>query len=207
MQETGYAAPHSIEEAIRLLAGSNGKRARVLAGGTDLLVQMRTGQRQASLLVDVKRIPETTALRLEPDGLHLGAAVSAAEIREHPEICEAWPGLVEAAALIGSEQIQGRSLDQGPAADQNLSTVYPATADHFCRGIHRYRDPTRQTGRGRIGRGGQGRISGTRQPHSRRTELARSTHCQRQSSSLERTGGIATLFFEPELATCREQPV
>jgi carbon-monoxide dehydrogenase medium subunit len=123
MQETGYAAPHSVEEAVRLLAGANGKRARVLAGGTDLLVQMRTGQQQVSLLVDVKRIPETTALRLDPDGLQLGAAVSAAEIREHPEIGEAWPGLVEAAALIGSEQIQGRATLGGnlcngsPAAD------------------------------------------------------------------------------------------
>jgi carbon-monoxide dehydrogenase medium subunit len=123
MQETGYAAPRSVEEAVRLLAGSNGKRARVLAGGTDLLVQMRTGQQRPSLLVDVKRIPETTTIRMDPDGLRLGAAVSAAEIREHPEIREAWPGLVEAAALIGSEQIQGRATLGGnlcngsPAAD------------------------------------------------------------------------------------------
>jgi carbon-monoxide dehydrogenase medium subunit len=123
MQENGYAAPRSVEEAVRLLSGANGKRARVLAGGTDLLVQMRTGQQRPSLLVDVKRIPEMTAIRLDPDGLRLGAAVCAAELREHPEIREAWPGLVEAAALIGSEQIQGRATLGGnlcngsPAAD------------------------------------------------------------------------------------------
>jgi carbon-monoxide dehydrogenase medium subunit len=130
VDQTGYAAPRTVEEAVRLLSGENGKRARPLAGGTDLLVQLRSGRAEAQLLVDLKHIPETTELRLDPDGLRLGAAVSAAELRERPEVRERWPGLVEAAELIGSEQIQGRAslggnlCNASPAAD----TVPPLIA-------------------------------------------------------------------------------
>ena len=120
LQPFRYEAPTTLEEALRLLAGANGE-ARVLAGGTDLIVQMRGGMRRPELLVDLKRIPETTRVGLESDGLRLGAAVSAAELREHPEVREAYPGLVESIELIGSEQIQGRATVGG-----NLCNASPA---------------------------------------------------------------------------------
>lgn len=116
-----FAAPHSIAEAVALLE-SHGANARVLAGGTDLLVQMRSGLRPA-VLVDVKRIPELQALRFEGEECVIGAAHSAAALREHPDLRERWPGVVEAAELIGSEQIQGRAslggnlCNASPAAD------------------------------------------------------------------------------------------
>jgi len=116
-----FAAPHSIAEAVALLE-SHGANARVLAGGTDLLVQMRSGLRPA-VLVDVKRIPELQALRFEGEECVVGAAHSAAALREHPDLRERWPGVVEAAELIGSEQIQGRAslggnlCNASPAAD------------------------------------------------------------------------------------------
>ena len=122
MKSFRYEVPRTVEEAVALLAKGNGD-ARVLAGGTDLIVQMRTGVRHLRLIVDVKRIPET--LRLEFDGtvLRLGAAVPCAEIREHRELRRIFPGFLEAAELIGSEQIQGRASVGGnvcnasPAAD------------------------------------------------------------------------------------------
>ena len=122
MQPFRYEAPTTLDEALALLAGANGE-ARILAGGTDLIVQMGGGLERPRLLVDVKRIPETRRIQLESDGLRLGSAVSAAEVREHPELREAYPGLVEAIELIGSEQIQGRATVGGnlcngsPAAD------------------------------------------------------------------------------------------
>lgn len=117
-----FAAPRSVAEAVALLE-SHGESARVLAGGTDLLVQMRSGQRRPAVLVDVKRIPELQELRLEGEECVIGAAHSAAALREHPDLRQRWPGVVEAAELIGSEQIQGRAslggnlCNASPAAD------------------------------------------------------------------------------------------
>jgi len=98
----------------------------VLAGGTDLLVQFRTGLRRPTAFVDVKRIPELMDVRIDGSGLRLGAATSAAVICEHPEIGRLWPGLVEAVHLIGSTQIQGRGSVGG-----NLCNASPA-ADTVC---------------------------------------------------------------------------
>jgi carbon-monoxide dehydrogenase medium subunit len=117
-----FAAPASVAEAVDLLKSANGQ-ARVLAGGTDLLAQMKAGLRKPELIVDVKRIPELMAIHVGADGLRLGAAVGAAEITEHRELCAVYPGLAEAVALIGSTQIQGRASVGGnlcngsPAAD------------------------------------------------------------------------------------------
>jgi len=117
-----FAAPRSIAEAVALLE-SRGGDACVLAGGTDLLVQMRSGLRRPALLVDVKRIPELQQLRFEGEECVIGAAHSAAALREHPDLRQRWPGVVEAAELIGSEQIQGRAslggnlCNASPAAD------------------------------------------------------------------------------------------
>ena len=118
MEEIRYEAPSSLARAIELL-GERG--ARVLAGGTDLLVQMRTGRAAPRVFVDVKRIPETTRLELGPDELWLGAAVPAAAVVEHRELARLWPGLVEAVDLIGSTQIQGRASVGG-----NLCNASPA---------------------------------------------------------------------------------
>ena len=120
MQPFRYEAPATLDEALALLAGTNGE-VRILAGGTDLIVQMQSGVQRPQLLVDLKRIPETRCIQLESDGLRLGAAVSAAEVREHPELRKAYPGLVEAIELIGSEQIQGRATVGG-----NLCNASPA---------------------------------------------------------------------------------
>ena len=117
-----YEAPESIEGAVRLLAGG-GPRGRVLAGGTDLLVQLRSGAVAPDLVVDIKRIRETREIREEGGRLVIGAAVTGAELGEHALAKSLWPGVVEATELIGSTQIQGRAslvgnlCNASPAAD------------------------------------------------------------------------------------------
>jgi len=118
LEEIRYEAPTTLARAVELL-GERG--ARVLAGGTDLLVQMRSGRGAPRIFVDVKRIPETTRLELGREALWLGAAVPAAAIVEHSEVGRLWPGLVEAVDLIGSTQIQGRASVGG-----NLCNASPA---------------------------------------------------------------------------------
>src|SRR6266704_5267207 len=117
-----YEAPESLEGAVALLAGATGD-ARVLAGGTDLLVQMRADVVDPELIVDIKKVPETRAVTEEQGGWRIGAAVTGAELKEHTRLKQAWPGVVEAANLIGSTQVQGRATLGGnlcngsPAAD------------------------------------------------------------------------------------------
>lgn len=122
MTEIRYAAPESVSEAVALMAGSGGA-GRVLAGGTDLLVQMRTGRIAPGLIVDVKKIKEMTTIAERDGGFRVGAAVSGAALAEHAGFAAAWPGVLEAVNLIGSTQIQGRASAGGnlcngsPAAD------------------------------------------------------------------------------------------
>jgi carbon-monoxide dehydrogenase medium subunit len=117
-----YEAPESVEGAVALLAGAKGE-ARVLAGGTDLLVQMRADVVEPELIVDIKKIVETRAVTEEKGGWRIGAAVTGAELKENARLKKIWPGVVEAANLIGSTQIQGRATLGGnlcngsPAAD------------------------------------------------------------------------------------------
>lgn len=117
-----YEAPESLDTAVALLAGARGD-ARVLAGGTDLLVQMRADVLDPELIVDIKKIPETRAVAQEKGGWRVGAAVTGAELKENAALRKAWPGVVEAANLIGSTQVQGRATMGGnlcngsPAAD------------------------------------------------------------------------------------------
>ena len=117
-----YAAPETLQSAVTLLAGANGD-ARVLAGGTDLLVQIRSDVLEPELIVDIKKIPDTRSVTEERGGWRVGAAVTGAELKEHPRLKKVWPGVVEAANLIGSTQIQGRATLGGnlgngsPAAD------------------------------------------------------------------------------------------
>ena len=117
-----YEAPETLDAAIALLAGAPGT-ARVMAGGTDLLVQLKTDMVRTDLVVDIKRIAETRSVTQNQDGFRIGAAVTGAERKEHAALKKAWPGVVEAANLIGSTQVQGRATMGGnlcngsPAAD------------------------------------------------------------------------------------------
>jgi carbon-monoxide dehydrogenase medium subunit len=121
MRPFDYRAPTSIGEAVALLAEANG-RARPLAGGTDLLVQLRRRLLDADLVVDVKRIPELSALSFDPaSGLTLGAAVPCARICEHPQVSSHYPCLVDAASIIGGTAIQQRATVGG-----NLCNAAPS---------------------------------------------------------------------------------
>jgi CO/xanthine dehydrogenase FAD-binding subunit len=118
-----YEAPTTIDQAVKLLS-SDGDNARVLCGGTDLLIQMRNAVRKPLLLVDVKLIPEMREISFDAKtGLRLGAAVPCIEIHESQVMHKHYPGLTEAAHLIGSLQIQSRAsiggnlCNSSPAAD------------------------------------------------------------------------------------------
>jgi CO/xanthine dehydrogenase FAD-binding subunit len=115
-----YQAPSTVEEAVGILAGASGM-AKVLSGGTDLLVQLRSGRVKPDLIVDIKKIPGISGIREEKDGFVIGAATSGAELGDCEPLCEAWPGVVEGANLIGSTQIQGRATLAG-----NLCNASPA---------------------------------------------------------------------------------
>lgn len=114
-----YEAPETMEAAVALLASD--ENARVLAGGTDLLVQLRADTVDPSLVVDVKRIDAMRTVTTENGGFRVGAAVTGAELGEHEEFKSVWPGVVEALELIGSTQIQSRATMGG-----NLCNASPA---------------------------------------------------------------------------------
>ncbi|MEX2175846.1 MAG: xanthine dehydrogenase family protein subunit M [Pirellulaceae bacterium] len=121
MREFSYAAPTTLAEAARLVAGAGG-RAKILAGGTDILVQLREGLREADLVVDVKKIPELAELSYSREqGLRLGASVPCYRIYDHQEIVQAYSALVDAAKIIGGWQIQSRASVGG-----NLCNASPA---------------------------------------------------------------------------------
>jgi carbon-monoxide dehydrogenase medium subunit len=122
MSEIRYETPDTAEEAVVLLTAATGP-ARVLAGGTDLLIQMRSGRLEPELLVDVKGIAEMTSIAAENGGFRFGAAVTCMELIEHEAFAKAWPGVADGVKLIGSIQIRGRATVGGnvcnasPAAD------------------------------------------------------------------------------------------
>ena len=94
MHAFDYATPQSVADAVVLLQ-ANGEGARVLAGGTDVIVQLREGRRHADLVVDIKGIPEVNELTYDPeDGLRFGAAVPCCRIYENHAIAHAYPGLL-----------------------------------------------------------------------------------------------------------------
>jgi aerobic carbon-monoxide dehydrogenase medium subunit len=116
-----YLAPATLEEAIRAFA-TGGSNARILAGGTDLLVQMRSGAVKPDLIVDIKKITEMTTIEETADGgFRVGAAVPGAVLAEHKRFGKIWPGVLEAVNLIGSTQVQGRA-----SAGGNLCNASPA---------------------------------------------------------------------------------
>lgn len=115
-----YEAPTTTKEAVTLLAKEKGEAA-VLAGGTDLLVRMKMGMSEPDLIVDIKHIPAMNAMTHSATGTKIGAAISGAKLGKNKAIVKAWPGVVEATSLIGSDQVQGRSTMVG-----NLCNASPA---------------------------------------------------------------------------------
>ena len=134
MNALTYESPSSIDEAVKLLTVA-GCDAKVLAGGTDLLVQLRTGMIKPSQIIDIKNIPETAVITEENGGYRIGACVAGAVLSEHDGMKNSWPGVVEALELIGSTQIQGRASMGGnlcnasPAADAVPAMI---AADAIC---------------------------------------------------------------------------
>ena len=121
MTDIRYVAPRTLDEAIGAFAAAGGA-ARIMAGGTDLLVQMRSGIVRPGLIVDIKKIDEMNSIEETADGGFLvGAAVSGAALAEHPRFGKVWPGVLEAVNLIGSKQVQGRA-----SAGGNLCNGSPA---------------------------------------------------------------------------------
>ncbi|MBV1687501.1 xanthine dehydrogenase family protein subunit M [Novosphingobium sp. G106] len=120
MPSPAYHAPDTIEQAVALLAGDAG--ARPLSGGTDLIVQMRSGRTAPSSLVDLKRIAGMKGIRASPDGgFAIGAATPCTALKDDKALSAAWPGVVEAANLIGSVQVRNRATMAG-----NLCNASPA---------------------------------------------------------------------------------
>jgi carbon-monoxide dehydrogenase medium subunit len=129
VREFEFQSATTVDEAVSLLS-AGGERAKVLTGGTDLIVQLREGLRQADLVVDVKKIPELMEMTYSPaKGLRLGAAVPCYRIYGDAEIAAAYPGLVDAARIIGGWQIQSRAsiggnlCNSSPAADSIPSLI------------------------------------------------------------------------------------
>lgn len=129
MQAFDFEAPTSLDDALKVLA-AHGEKARPLCGGTDLIIQMRAGVRRPEHVVDIKQIKELRELTFDAkSGLRLGAAVSCIEIHENSEMRKHYPGLTEAAHLIGSLQIQSRASVGGnlcngsPAADTTPALI------------------------------------------------------------------------------------
>lgn len=115
-----YARPETPAEASRLLVSEPGL-ARVMAGGTDLLVQMKSGMVEPDLIVDIKHLPGAAKITREAGAFRIGCAVPNQALGEDKDLVAAWPGVVEAASLIGSTQVQGRATIAG-----NLCNASPA---------------------------------------------------------------------------------
>ncbi len=115
-----YLAPEKTADAVKLLAKSKGS-VHVLAGGSDLLVRMKGGYVEPDVIIDIKRIKTMQEIKKGATGFSIGAAVSCSKMGEHKALRKAWPGVVEAANLIGSDQIQGRCTIAG-----NLCNASPA---------------------------------------------------------------------------------
>lgn len=118
-----YVAPSNLDEALAVLKEhvSAGKRAQLLAGGTDLLVQMQSADKSPRTIVDIKKLTETNRIDIGSDEVYIGSAIPSAVLNENEALAALFPGLLEAADLIGSTQIQGRATVGG-----NLCNASPA---------------------------------------------------------------------------------
>jgi carbon-monoxide dehydrogenase medium subunit len=120
MPRVSYTAPATVDEAVKVLAGAAGLT-KVMSGGTDLLVQLKSGRMKPDLIVDTKRIPGLIGIREEADSFVIGAATPGVMISADKRLEHAFPGIVEGVDLIGSTQIQGRASIAG-----NLCNASPA---------------------------------------------------------------------------------
>ena len=118
-----YLAPRTVAEALAVLdeQAKQGNRGQILAGGTDLLVQMRTNDREPRTILDVKKIEDTNRITIGAEETFIGAAIASAILNENADLVRLFPGLLESADLIGSSQIQGRASIGG-----NLCNASPA---------------------------------------------------------------------------------
>lgn len=125
---TEYLIPDTVEEALHLLEAHAGQ-AMIIAGGTDVLPDIRKGKHAPACLIDVTRIPELTAIRVDADHVTVGAAVTFAMLREHAYLCQHVHALVEAAASVGAAPIQsaatwgGNLVQAMPAADGAIIAI------------------------------------------------------------------------------------
>ena len=125
MKPFSYVAPQSLEEALQVLAQAKGPgQVRAIVGGTDLIDQMKQERRTPSVVLDVKRIPETMRLEWVPgEGLHIGAAVPCTDTAAFPTVKESYASIEESCLLVGSVQIQNRAsiggniCNSAPSAD------------------------------------------------------------------------------------------
>ncbi len=128
MHDFDFQAPATLDAALAVLAEQNGN-ARPLAGGTDLIDQVRMGRWKPNLVVDLKKIPELNALTVDANGLRLGAAVPCYRIYGEPEIVKNYAALADSCHIIGGIQIQSRAsvggnlCNSGPAADSTPSLI------------------------------------------------------------------------------------
>ena len=121
MTEVQFLTPKTVDEAVAFYKESDGN-AKILAGGTDLLVQIRSGISSPDTIIDIKNIEDLQQIIDNGEGSFIiGAAVSGAVLEENKKFGESWPGVLEALRLIGSEQIQGRASLGG-----NLCNASPA---------------------------------------------------------------------------------
>lgn len=137
MKDFDYAAPTALDEAVSLLAKHNGS-AKILAGGTDIIVQLREGLKDADVVIDVKKIPELTELTYSAEsGLSMGASVPCYQLYENPEIVKSYGALTDSARIIGGWQIQSRAsvggnlCNSSPAADSVPSLIAHDAVAHI----------------------------------------------------------------------------
>ena len=123
MTAFAYAAPTSVSDVLTLLDdhSRSGEPTQILAGGTDVMVQMRSVNREPLTIIDIKRLEETNRLEVGAKDIYIGSAIPSAQMQEHAELKALYPGLLEAADLIGSTQVQGRATVCG-----NLCNASPA---------------------------------------------------------------------------------
>ncbi len=120
MSEMRFEQPKTAEAASALLASTQGL-AKVLSGGTDLLIHMRNGNIKPELVLDVKAIAEMNTIAVENGGYRFGAAVSCMQLLENEAFAKTWPGMIDGANLVGSIQVRGRATVAG-----NLCNASPA---------------------------------------------------------------------------------
>jgi len=136
LQEFVYERPQTIDEAVAAMGAGD---ARALAGGTDLVPQLREGRRQVGRIVDLKRIPELTAIVALPDGgFGIGAAATASAVARHAGLAAAFPAVAQSAQLIGGVQIQNRAslggniCNAAPSADAVPALMCHAARASIC---------------------------------------------------------------------------